>query len=669
MKRFLGILLLLGLGGGCAFGQATARQESLVMDTRKSENLTVNHKAYSAIQFNGTVTDSVANAAINITGKTGSIGFKTSRSATTFFAQIGITVTDGAKGQWSGTLPAAQWATNILVKTRFYGDLLLSDFGNPLPSIDLWLYPSANQGTETNYVAPTSAGFETNLTLVAPLNRISFDSGFAFIYTAGNTNRLRISVPAAAPTLQDVADNGATATNTLTMGGVQIPSELVVDQTNWATLPSLSGTGDNWQSITVGKSGILTNFWWQLSGVAGAVSGNIYVYEGEGTGGTLLYSAATYFPGSITWQYFTCNVPIEAQAQYTIRVDGPTQAYDPLNHYAGGRSSISATDDMLFTTLVYTASQSITPGGGALSLDTVTVGRVRGNLVPDNATRTVGTPTDPWLAIYLAGSTIYMSDLAGGDATNAVISFDGTNIVAHYPIADTSGVTYASTNWVIEQGYLDSADIGVTVQGYSATLAELAETGALTNFLALDSATNYLVVQNGQLVGCVTNAGAVGGAGAGTMTNRYWGGQALAWALPGDGAGYSTRTNGTHSLEHIAFDDGTLEYTDWERFVIPPRNTNFAFLPMGYGAVTGTVQFVLQYAVGMVAATTVTSTLFDCEGTVAANSAHEWSIDISMNTNIYNALDIRWGRQTTNTAGNIAGDYYVSAAALRAVQQ
>jgi len=195
MKRILAAMLIGALGVSTAIAQDTAREEDLTFDTRSSVNLTVNQKAYSAIQFNGTITDSVDNVAIDITGKTGSMGFKSSLSSSAFFAQVAITITDGSNGLFTATIPSAQWATNIVAKKRFYGDVRLSDFGNVLPSIDLWLYPSANHGTETTYVAPTSAGFETNGVLMELLNRINFGSGFGFSHTiAGSTNKLTLSV-------------------------------------------------------------------------------------------------------------------------------------------------------------------------------------------------------------------------------------------------------------------------------------------------------------------------------------------------------------------------------------------------------------------------------------------------------------------------------------------
>jgi len=194
MKRYIAIIVL-ALAAATVYGQDSARQETLVQDTRRSSNITVSHKAFSAIQFNGTVTDSVAEVAIDISGKTGTIGFKKSLSSTSFFAMKAITIVSGSDGTWTATLSAAQWVTNITTKIRFYGDLRLSNFGDTLPSIDLWLYPSANWGTETNYVSPTTAGFETNAVLVENLSRVNFSSGItADVTTDGGTNRLTLTV-------------------------------------------------------------------------------------------------------------------------------------------------------------------------------------------------------------------------------------------------------------------------------------------------------------------------------------------------------------------------------------------------------------------------------------------------------------------------------------------
>ena len=214
MKRFFIAALCIVAGVGFIFAQATARQESLIFDEESSVNLTVNHKAYSAITFAGTVTNSTTGA-VNITGKTGTLGFKRSLSDSSFFAEKDIVITDGSNGQFTASFQAANWATNVTVKTRFYGDLRLSDYGNTLPSIDLWLHPSANSGSESNYVSPTTGGFETNFVLISDLNRVNFGSGIdSAVTNDGGTNRLTLTVTQDGDTTNAAAINADFATPT-----------------------------------------------------------------------------------------------------------------------------------------------------------------------------------------------------------------------------------------------------------------------------------------------------------------------------------------------------------------------------------------------------------------------------------------------------------------------
>ena len=192
MFRRISLLILCGFLVLDTIAQTTARQEDLTFNTRKNRNLTVNHKSFSAIQINGTVTDSVAKVAIDLTGKTGTIGFKRQLNDTAFFASAPIVISDATGGKFTATFNSASWGLNITVKTRFFGDLLLSDFGAPLPSIDLWLHPNANQGDEVSYVAPSTAGFETNVILIAGINRVNFSNFVFVVKVIGSTQRLTI---------------------------------------------------------------------------------------------------------------------------------------------------------------------------------------------------------------------------------------------------------------------------------------------------------------------------------------------------------------------------------------------------------------------------------------------------------------------------------------------
>jgi len=184
MKRLYYLISLIGLiAAAFASGVLADRTVDLVFDVQANENVVVNHKSFTGFTISGTVTDSVAEAAIDISGKTGTVGFKTDLSSTSFWAETTITVTDGPAGQFTATFPASQWRTNNVVKERFYGDLRLSDFGNTLPSIELWLNPSANTGAESQYISPAVASFETNsVTVDPPANVIDFRNGFDYSY-------------------------------------------------------------------------------------------------------------------------------------------------------------------------------------------------------------------------------------------------------------------------------------------------------------------------------------------------------------------------------------------------------------------------------------------------------------------------------------------------------
>ena len=200
MKRkqniLTGLLCSLILSSICMLAWAVSpRNVNITFDVQSNRNIQINHKAFSGLIISGVVSDSVAQATIDITGATGSIGFKTSLASTSFLAEAAIVLTDPANGAFTCTFPQAQWNTNIVNKLRYWGDVRISTLGNPLPTIELWLYPSANRGSETAYVSPATAGFETNAVLVEPLNRVNFGSDFDASYSSsGGTNKLTLNV-------------------------------------------------------------------------------------------------------------------------------------------------------------------------------------------------------------------------------------------------------------------------------------------------------------------------------------------------------------------------------------------------------------------------------------------------------------------------------------------
>jgi hypothetical protein len=193
VKKIAALLTVLSVA---LTGYGQTRTESVVFDVQANNNIRVSHKAYSGIVISGTVTDSVASAYVDLTGETGTLAFKRNLSDTNFLAQSTIALTTPTQGKFTATFPIADFATNITVKTRYWGDVRFSTPGNVLPSIELWLYPSANQGNEASYVSPTLAQFQTNGTQVTPLTIIDFGSGITG--THDGTNKLTLTVASSA---------------------------------------------------------------------------------------------------------------------------------------------------------------------------------------------------------------------------------------------------------------------------------------------------------------------------------------------------------------------------------------------------------------------------------------------------------------------------------------
>ena len=235
MKRMIDIALLCLVPALC-FGAASVRDVDLTFDTANDADLLVSHKASSGLKIDGTVTNSQDSALVDISGSTVTCGFKTDVTATNFLVfATGSLVDSGTGGQFTVTLPAAQWVTNISRKIRYYGDVRISGLGNPLPSIELWLYPSANTGDETTYVAPSDASWQTNGVDVGDVTTVNFASGI----TAANTNgTLTVSASTAGEANATIAGDGITATTNGT------DTTVAVDSTVFRADGSVAMTGD-----------------------------------------------------------------------------------------------------------------------------------------------------------------------------------------------------------------------------------------------------------------------------------------------------------------------------------------------------------------------------------------------------------------------------------------
>lgn len=148
--------------------------------------------------------------------------------------------------------------------------------------------------------------------------------------------------------------------------------------------------------------------------------------------------------------------------------------------------------------------------------------------------------------------------------------------------------------------------------------------------------------------------------GSRLVTNRFHGAEAVAWPVSGtDSPLHSLKTNANGSMNILAFDDVALEFTDPVGFIVPPTfdsSKDMRFHSHGYGAVTGTVANLYRYRLnGLRAWTTLTGLTYVAAGTFTNLTFHIDPFDINPSAGDW--FEFIWARQTTNIAGNIAGDW------------
>lgn len=113
---------------------------------------------------------------------------------------------------------------------------------------------------------------------------------------------------------------------------------------------------DWWQSFTPDETGNFTRVDWYQRNVSTA-TGTMYVYEGEGTGGSLLTTEAMAAGAHSTWHPVSLTTPVAVTSgqKYTFRFVTDSfmkQAIRSVNLYAGGRYSFSASWDAAFKAYV-----------------------------------------------------------------------------------------------------------------------------------------------------------------------------------------------------------------------------------------------------------------------------------------------------------------------------
>ncbi len=124
------------------------------------------------------------------------------------------------------------------------------------------------------------------------------------------------------------------------------------------------GTLTTWQSFTAGVTGNLTAV--EAYRASNAAAATVTLYAGQGSGGSLLATAAIPASPSVGWQTaeFTQAIPVVAGNQYTIQITGiaPVKwVLDGAGTYPGGRSSHHAAWDQRFRTHVLDPAGDYSP--------------------------------------------------------------------------------------------------------------------------------------------------------------------------------------------------------------------------------------------------------------------------------------------------------------------
>jgi hypothetical protein len=171
------------------------------------------HKASSKSVWLVTLTE--GDNAINLAGHEPiTVGVKTAATDASFQAFATGVVQSAAAGTVLFTINNQQWVTNIATVATWWGDVRLTDYDLPLPSLKIKLKPGYNTGNEV-YAAPPNWEWQNNGVAVTDPVIINLRTNIAGVSSgAGNTTlNLDVTTPDETRVLPgiaiDVSTNGA----------------------------------------------------------------------------------------------------------------------------------------------------------------------------------------------------------------------------------------------------------------------------------------------------------------------------------------------------------------------------------------------------------------------------------------------------------------------------
>jgi len=264
------------------------------------------------------------------------------------------------------------------------------------------------------------------------------------------------------------------------------------------TVPNaIDANADVWQSFTSGATGLLTRIDAYVrtpqSGFDG--TGQLFIYNGEGTGGPLLTVQSVTFPNTTTYQFtpfYLQNPPLlSAATKYTFRfvVNSPNQYWIGLtlnDVYAGGRAGGKPAYDYAFKTY-------LTPGTrGPIFTAAAGAGIGIGTAAPVHALDVVGDIRAQGLAGFTVSGQTATAFL--GDDTNYLRATFGGTLEAHSlsdftvttGAAPTERLRVSSSTGNVGVGKTPSATYKLDVSG------DINATGVVrANGMALSSDARY----------------------------------------------------------------------------------------------------------------------------------------------------------------------------------